>query len=112
MSSITKKQTVVALVAIAFASAMILSTIAPAVDNHMAFASKHHKHVKKVQKTSQVNDSIQRMICQSSGGISLGSGNAGLLGLGIAAGGNGGVNICLNNNDQTNANSGSQTTQP
>ena len=100
MSSITKKQTVVALVAIAFASAMILGTVAASSDQS-AFAS-HHKH----QKIKQTNAHRSSVHCESNGGSAISTGNGLVAGLGVSVAGNGGTNVCFDNNPQTNANSG------
>ncbi|MGN6629616.1 MAG: hypothetical protein ACTHKJ_07020 [Candidatus Nitrosocosmicus sp.] len=118
MSSITKKQTVVAIVAVVFASAMILGTIAAASDQS-AFAKhhKHHKHHKHSgdstsQRISQTNAHSSSVNCQSNGGSAIGTGNGLVAGVGAGVGGNGGTNVCFDNNPQINANTGNNLVTP
>ncbi|MGN6623981.1 MAG: hypothetical protein ACTHKK_07550, partial [Candidatus Nitrosocosmicus sp.] len=99
-------------VAVVFASAMILGTIAAASDQS-AFAKhhKHHKHHKHSgdstsQSIKQSNSHRSSVHCESNGGSAIGTGNGLGVGAGVAVGGNGGTNVCFDNNPQTNANSG------
>jgi hypothetical protein len=100
--SLTKKQSL-AVFAVVFATAMIVGTVAAASDN-MAFAT--NKKAKNVK--SQTNTNQQALVCQSSGGISLGSGNGLLAGIGIGLSPNAGVNLCSNTNTNNNAETGPQ----
>ncbi|MGN6560248.1 MAG: hypothetical protein ACTHJ2_06940 [Candidatus Nitrosocosmicus sp.] len=106
MVTLNKKQTSLALVAVVFATAMIVGTIASA--DNMAFATS--KKVK--QKIGESNSASQTTSCSANGGSGLGTGSALLLGAGIGAGGLGGLNLCFNTNPQTNINQGSTAAQP
>jgi hypothetical protein len=116
VSNITKKQTALAVVAVVFAAAMIVGTIAAASDQ-FAFAhhKKHHKkhherhngsHDDNSKSINQANAHTSSINCQSNGGSAIGTGNGGLIGVGAARGGNGGTNVCFDNNPQINANTG------
>ena len=62
MSNITKKQTSLALIAVVFATAMIVGTLASAADNK-AFA--------RIQSIDQKNSNSQSTSCNSSGGSAI-----------------------------------------
>ena len=107
MVTLNKKQTSLALVAVVFATAMIVGTIASA--DNMAFAT--HKKVK--QKIGQSNAASQNTACSSNGGFANGIGTGGLLaGIGAGIGGPAGLNLCFNTNPQTNANTGNELVTP
>ncbi len=119
MENITKKQASLALVAVIFATAMIVGTIAAAAADNMVLAKdgKKHKWHKKhhnnshngdstKQSISQSNKSSQSLSCSANGGSGVGVGNGLLLGIGAGVGGSGGTNLCVNNNPQTNVNTG------
>jgi hypothetical protein len=83
MSNITKKQISLALVAVVFATAMIVGTIV-STDDVMAFAKKHkstHKHngssSSNSQSTSQNNLQAQSSNCVTPGGAGGTTGGAG-----------------------------------
>jgi hypothetical protein len=100
---VSKKQTL-AIFAVVFATAMIVGSIAAASDN-MAFAT--NKKTKQVKAQSNTNQ--QNLICQSSGGVSLGSGSSGLgVGIGAALSANAGINVCSNTNTNNNVDTGNQ----
>jgi hypothetical protein len=101
--TLSKKQTL-AVFAVVFATAMIVGSIASSSDNNMAFAT--NKKAKNAQ--AQTNTNQQALVCQSSGGISLGSGNGLLAGIGIGLSPNAGINLCSNTNTNNNAESGPQ----
>ena len=96
MSKITKKQTSLALIAVVFATAMIVGTLASVADNN-AFAR---------QSINQKNINSQSTSCNTSGGsgISIGTTTS------TATGGAGGaITGCTNTNTNNNVNSGSNT---
>ncbi len=107
--TVTKKQSSLAFVAVLFATAMIVGTIASATGDNMAFAGGHGSHGKKgnhnKQSIGQSNTSSQSMNCSANGGSGFGSGS-GLIGIGAGVGGLGGLNLCFNSNPQTNINQG------
>jgi mannitol-specific phosphotransferase system IIBC component len=119
VSNLNKKQVALTLVIVAFAAAMVISTVVSATGDNLAFA-KHHKHKKHkhhsngghnhttAQTKSQSNVNKQNVICQASGGVSIGQGTGGILGTGIAVTPNAGTNLCFNANSNTNADTGSQ----
>jgi Ni/Co efflux regulator RcnB len=120
VSNLTKKQIALTLVIVAFAAAMIVGTVASATSDNLAFAKHkhktHHKHHKShgdhnkstTQSKSQTNNNKQTLICQASGGVSIGQGTGGIAGTGIAVTPNAGTNLCTNNNSNTNVDTGSQ----
>jgi hypothetical protein len=98
VSNITKKQTTLAVVAVVFAAAMIVGTIAAASDQ-FAFASSH-------KRINQVNKHSSNIHCETNGGSAISTGNGLLAGVGVAVAGHGGTNVCFDNNQQTNGNAG------
>ena len=107
MTTLSKKQSI-AIFAIAFAAVMIVGTVAASASDNLVFAT--NKNTKQVKAQNNANQ--QRLICQSSGGISIGTGSSGLgLGTGAGVGGAGGANLCFNSNANTNAETGSQAAQ-
>jgi hypothetical protein len=119
VSNLTKKQIALTLVIVAFAAAMIVGTVASATSDNLAFAKhkqKHHKHHKShgghnhesSNSVSQANSNRQSVVCQASGGISIGTGNGGIAGTGVAITPSAGINNCPNTNTNANANTGNQ----
>ena len=87
------KQSSLVLVAVIFATAMIVGSIA-ASDN-MAFAT--YKKVTK-QVRSQSNANAQSTSCAANGGAATGTGSGLLAGIGFANSTNTGINACFNTN--------------
>ncbi len=90
MSNITKKQATLAVIAVVFATAMIVSVIASSSDS--AFAKNSGK------KLSFKNQQNQHLTCSTSGGGSSSDGVG--RGSGITG------NSCTNHSESTNTNSG------
>ena len=120
MSNLNKKQITLTLVIVAFAAVMIVGTVASATSDNLAFAKhkhkthhKHHKHHgsnvhKSSNSVNQANVNHQSTVCQASGGISIGTGNGGIAGTGVAVTPSAGFNNCPNTNTNANANTGNQ----
>ena len=86
MTSITKKQTSLALVAVVFATAMIVGTFATVADNSAFARHHHHGHhssSSSVQAIQQNSNTAQTSNCISPGGA---GGTTGGVGGAIAAG--------------------------
>ena len=94
-----------AIFTVVFAAALLAGTVAAASDN-MAFAT-HGKQIKQVKSQNAANQ--QTLVCQASGGVSIGSGSSALgIGLGAGVSPNAGVNLCFNANNNNNVDSGNQ----
>jgi hypothetical protein len=100
MTSITKKQTTLALVAVVFATAMIVGTFATVADNSAFARHHHHGHhsSSSVQAIQQNSNTAQTSNCISPGGAGSTTGGAG----GAIAG-------CANTSNNTPVNTGSNS---
>jgi hypothetical protein len=98
MSNITKKQTTLALVAVVFATAMIVGTFATVADNS-AFARHHHSSssVQAIQQNSNTAQTSNVITPGGAGGVTGGAGGA------IAAGA--GTNTATNSPINSGSNS-------
>lgn len=97
------KQSSLVFVAVIFATAMIVGSIA-ASDN-MVFAT--HKKVTK-QVKAQNNANAQSTNCSANGGAATGTGSGLLAGIGFANSTNTGINACFNTNTNNNVDTGNQ----
>jgi putative hemolysin len=99
------KQSSMVLVAVVFATAMIVGSIVASTSDNMAFAT--HKKVTK-QVKSQSNANAQSTNCAANGGAATGTGSGLLAGIGFANSTNTGINACFNTNTNNNVDTGNQ----
>src|SRR5690349_19056192 len=97
------KQSSLVIVAVVFATSMIIGYI---VSSDNMTIGTHKKVTKQVK--SQRNANAQSTNCSANGGSATGTGSGSLLGIGFANSTNTGINACFNTNTNNNVDTGNQ----